>query len=76
MHFKRATIRPLQRLADAAGQMNVGRTDYKTVFHMVDSHDPVQRMFNVFGRFLVADKANDLGSQALRYLVQRQDAAR
>ena len=50
----------MQRLTDAARQMNVGGGYDDVVLPILDRHDPVQRMLGILELLLIAGKVNDL----------------
>ena len=50
----------MQRLTDAARQMNVGGGYDDVVLPIVDGHDPVKRMLGILELLLIAGKVNDL----------------
>jgi hypothetical protein len=50
----------MQRLTDAARQMNVGGRHDDMVLPIVDGHYPVKRMLGILELLLIAGKVNDL----------------
>jgi hypothetical protein len=50
----------MQRLTDAARQMNVGGGYDDVVLPILNRHDPVKRMLGILELLLIARKVNDL----------------
>jgi len=60
MHREIAVKGALDGLAEAARQVDVGGVDHQPLGRVGDSHDAVERMFDLFGGLLVARQADDL----------------
>src|SRR5579883_2340510 len=61
MEIDLAVKRSLQRCANAARQVDIGREHDEPVIRFGDGDDAVERVLTRFGRFLVAHQADDLG---------------
>jgi hypothetical protein len=59
VHLEVALIRMMERLTDAARQMEVGGGDQDAVRSFLDVHDPMQWVFRLFSRLLVAGQVED-----------------
>jgi hypothetical protein len=69
VHLEITPIRMMERLTDAARQMDVGGGDEDAVRSCLDVHDPMQRVFRLFSRLLVAGQVEDF------WLVISEEAA-
>jgi hypothetical protein len=59
MYLEVAPIRMMERLTDAARQVEVGGGDQNTVRSCLDVHDSMQRVFRLFSCLLIASQVED-----------------
>jgi hypothetical protein len=60
VHVQGSLVGTMQRLTDAARQVNVGGGYDDCVMSIIDRHDPVKRMLGILKLLLIAGKVNDL----------------